>query len=86
MDGTDEENCDEVEMNECEQNEFRCQNGLCIPEEYWVDGKLRIFMKSTHQTVTVVTTAFYNTFTHELPNSNSNSNLGKRKRKSVPQL
>ncbi len=62
MDGTDEENCDEVEMNECEQNEFRCLNGLCIPEEYWVDGKLRIFMKSTYQTVTIITIVFYNTF------------------------
>jgi hypothetical protein len=46
MDGTDEENCDEVEMNECTENEFRCQNGLCIPEEYWLDGKLEILIYS----------------------------------------
>ncbi len=46
MDGIDEENCDEMEMNECTKNEFRCQNGLCIPEEYWLDGKSQIFIDS----------------------------------------
>ena len=64
MDGADEEKCDEVELNDCEQNEFRCQNGLCIPEEYWVDGKLRIFMKSTYQTDITVTTGFYDVFVY----------------------
>ncbi|CAF4240670.1 unnamed protein product, partial [Adineta steineri] len=39
INGVDEENCDKVEMNECLENEFRCQNGLCIPEEYWLDGE-----------------------------------------------
>ncbi|CAF1017323.1 unnamed protein product [Adineta steineri] len=39
MNGVDEENCDKVEMNECLENEFRCQNGLCIPEGYWLDGE-----------------------------------------------
>ncbi|CAF1293196.1 unnamed protein product [Adineta steineri] len=39
MNGVDEENCGKVEMNECLENEFRCQNGLCIPEEYWLDGE-----------------------------------------------
>jgi hypothetical protein len=46
MDGLDEENCDEIEMNECANNEFRCRNGLCIPEEYWLDGKLQILIYS----------------------------------------
>ncbi|CAF1457476.1 unnamed protein product [Adineta steineri] len=40
MDGVDEENCDRIEMNECLKNEFRCRNGLCIPEEYWLDGEV----------------------------------------------
>ena len=31
-----------MEINECSENEFRCQNGLCIPEEYWLDGRLDI--------------------------------------------
>jgi hypothetical protein len=43
MDGVDEENCHMIEMNECVENEFRCRNGLCVPEEYWLDGKLYIF-------------------------------------------
>jgi hypothetical protein len=37
--GLDEENCDKLEFNECEEDEFRCDNGMCIPEEYWLDGK-----------------------------------------------
>ena len=42
MNGVDEENCDRIEMNECAENEYRCHNGLCIPEEYWLDGELFI--------------------------------------------
>ncbi|UJR12707.1 hypothetical protein I4U23_016881 [Adineta vaga] len=26
------------EFNECEDDEYRCANGMCIPEEYWLDG------------------------------------------------
>jgi hypothetical protein len=37
--GTDEENWDKLEFNECEDNEFRCTNGMCIPEEFWLDGE-----------------------------------------------
>jgi hypothetical protein len=37
--GWDEENCDLIEFNECEKDEYRCHNGMCIPEEYWLDGK-----------------------------------------------
>jgi hypothetical protein len=37
--GLDEENCDKLEFNECEENEFRCTNGMCISEEFWLDGK-----------------------------------------------
>ncbi|UJR11567.1 hypothetical protein I4U23_015747 [Adineta vaga] len=38
MNGTDENNCDLLEFNECEENEYRCVNGMCIAEEYWLDG------------------------------------------------
>lgn len=41
MDGLDEENCDLLEFNECEDDEYRCEDGMCIAEEYWLDGKLR---------------------------------------------
>ena len=36
---TDEENWDKLEFNECEDDEFRCTNGMCIPEEFWLDGE-----------------------------------------------
>ncbi|CAF2069984.1 unnamed protein product, partial [Rotaria magnacalcarata] len=36
--GVDEENCDKLEFNECENDEFRCTNGMCISEEFWLDG------------------------------------------------
>ncbi|UJR17514.1 hypothetical protein I4U23_004409 [Adineta vaga] len=36
--GTDEENCFQLEINECDLiNEFRCRNGLCIPNEFFND-------------------------------------------------
>jgi hypothetical protein len=37
--GIDEENCDLLEFNECEDDEFRCTDGMCIPEQSWLDGK-----------------------------------------------
>ncbi|CAF1602990.1 unnamed protein product, partial [Adineta ricciae] len=36
--GIDENFCEYLEFNECEDNEYRCANGMCIPEEYWLDG------------------------------------------------
>ncbi|CAF3609736.1 unnamed protein product [Rotaria sp. Silwood1] len=38
--GIDEKGCFEVmELNECGPNEFRCRNGLCIPEDFlWEDS------------------------------------------------
>jgi len=43
MYGLDEENCDTLEFNECEENQYRCENGMCIAEEYWLDGVLNPF-------------------------------------------
>ena len=40
MDGRDEENCDKLEFNECEHSDYRCTNGMCIDEEYWLDGEI----------------------------------------------
>ena len=37
--GLDEAFCFDLEMNECNENEYRCHNGLCIPEEFWEDGR-----------------------------------------------
>lgn len=39
LSGVDEENWDKLEFNECEVHEFRCTNGMCIPEEFWLDGE-----------------------------------------------
>ena len=38
LEGIDEVNCEYLEFNECEDDEYRCANGMCIPEEYWLDG------------------------------------------------
>ena len=35
--GNDEKHCFELEMNECEENEYRCHNGLCVAHEYYRD-------------------------------------------------
>ena len=40
MYGHDEENCDILEMNMCDEDEYRCSNGLCIPDAYFLDGEL----------------------------------------------
>ncbi|CAF1121422.1 unnamed protein product [Rotaria sordida] len=39
MSGYDEENCDKLEFNECDDDEYRCMNGMCIPDEYFLDGE-----------------------------------------------
>ncbi|CAF1592837.1 unnamed protein product [Rotaria magnacalcarata] len=33
----DEEHCWQLEINECQANEYRCQNGQCIPEDFFRD-------------------------------------------------
>ncbi|CAF2394796.1 unnamed protein product [Rotaria sp. Silwood2] len=38
MDGLDEDYCETLEFNECKNDEYRCENGMCIPDEYWLDG------------------------------------------------
>ena len=45
MDGIDEENCDKLEFHECDENEYRCANGMCIPEEYFLDGYRFFFLE-----------------------------------------
>ena len=38
MFGYDEENCDLLEFHECEEDEYRCMNGMCIPDLYFLNG------------------------------------------------
>ncbi|CAF1003630.1 unnamed protein product [Adineta steineri] len=35
--GVDETNCFELEKNECENDQYRCHNGMCIPEQFLND-------------------------------------------------
>ena len=39
MFGYDEENCDALQLNTCDKDEYRCTNGMCIPDEYFLDGE-----------------------------------------------
>ena len=39
MDGIDEDHCEELEYNECGDHQYRCDDGSCIAEEYWLDGE-----------------------------------------------
>ncbi|CAF1305466.1 unnamed protein product, partial [Didymodactylos carnosus] len=45
----DERSCDILEHNICEKNEFRCRNGMCIPEEFLFDGDLDCMDSSDEQ-------------------------------------
>jgi hypothetical protein len=39
VDGTDENHCEQLMLNECESEvEYRCRNGMCIDQEYFLDG------------------------------------------------
>ncbi|CAF3796622.1 unnamed protein product, partial [Rotaria sordida] len=35
--GNDENQCFELKINQCDENEYRCDNGLCIPKDFWRD-------------------------------------------------
>ena len=35
--GIDEEHCWELEVNECREDEYRCMNGQCIPQSFYLD-------------------------------------------------
>ena len=39
MFGDDEENCKALQLNKCDKDEYRCTNGMCIPDEYFLDGE-----------------------------------------------
>ncbi|CAF1109410.1 unnamed protein product, partial [Adineta steineri] len=38
--GQDEEHCWQLEINECTDDQYRCDNGQCIPETFYQDGKI----------------------------------------------
>ncbi|CAF3346096.1 unnamed protein product [Rotaria sp. Silwood2] len=49
IDGLDENNCELLEYNECEPNEYRCANGQCIDEEFFLDGDIDCMDRSDEQ-------------------------------------
>ena len=36
-DGQDEKHCWQLEINQCNENEYRCKNGQCIPQSFYGD-------------------------------------------------
>ncbi|CAF3920967.1 unnamed protein product, partial [Rotaria magnacalcarata] len=38
----DEEHCWQLEINECEDDEYRCANGQCIPQSFYRDGSYNV--------------------------------------------
>ena len=46
MDGIDENHCEKLEYNECNDDEYRCEDGSCIPEQFWLDGQIDCADKS----------------------------------------
>ena len=39
INGEDELYCDQIEINLCDDNQFRCRNGLCIDRQFLFDGQ-----------------------------------------------
>ncbi|CAF3718015.1 unnamed protein product, partial [Rotaria sp. Silwood1] len=39
MNSDDELYCEQIETNICDENEFRCRNGLCIDRQFLFDGQ-----------------------------------------------
>ncbi|CAF4460136.1 unnamed protein product, partial [Didymodactylos carnosus] len=63
-DGVDEDHCEILEYNECDdKNEYRCSNGICIPQEYFLDGENdcpdasdeKYFVHSAHEIIEIKT-------------------------------
>ncbi|CAF5216121.1 unnamed protein product, partial [Rotaria magnacalcarata] len=38
LDGIDELDCLELEINECDEHEYRCHQGMCVPEQFINDN------------------------------------------------
>ena len=47
--GADEAQCFELEMNECNENEYRCHDGLCISKEFLEDENIYCLDRSDRQ-------------------------------------
>ncbi|CAF4467390.1 unnamed protein product, partial [Rotaria magnacalcarata] len=54
VDGTDEDFCEHLLLNECNQeSEYLCKNGMCIDEEYFLDGDIDCQDQSDEQRLSI---------------------------------
>ncbi|CAF4608992.1 unnamed protein product [Rotaria socialis] len=54
VDGTDEDFCEHSLLNECNQeSEYLCKNGMCIDEEYFLDGDIDCQDQSDEQRLSI---------------------------------
>ncbi|CAF1603418.1 unnamed protein product [Adineta ricciae] len=53
--GEDEYNCELLEANECEVSEYRCRNGMCIPQDWLFDTMLDCQDESDEQRLSMLT-------------------------------
>jgi len=54
VDGTDEDYCEHLLLNECNPDtEYRCRNGMCIDEEYFLDGDIDCQDQSDEQSSSI---------------------------------
>ena len=50
VDGTDEDYCEQLLLNQCDPHtEYRCRNGMCIDQEYFLDGNIDCQDRSDEQ-------------------------------------
>ena len=62
MDGKDEDYCEHLLLNECNpETEYRCKNGMCIDQEYFLDGDIDCQDQSDeqHHSIYAITTLCY---------------------------
>ena len=64
MFGHDEDNCDLLEFNECEDDEYRCANGMCIPDDFFLDGEYDCSDLSDEKQLFDDTTCIFEQATH----------------------
>lgn len=57
-DEVDENDCELLELNECDVDEFQCRNGMCIPLEFLFDGTIDCMDSSDEQEVATIFNIF----------------------------
>lgn len=59
-DAIDEQYCDALKINECDINEYRCQNAQCIPKDFLLDNHITMdCLDGTDESYELMTEAKY---------------------------